>query len=222
MTNSIKTILAAVFLLFALMPARAQKHFQPNIAVGGKAGVTLSKVNFSPGVKQGWNMGQTAGATFRYMEEKHFGLIVEALITRAGWKENFEDARFNYSRTLTYLQLPILTHIYFGNNRFRGFFNMGPRIGFALSESTDANLNGTNPSPNRPDTQHELPIQKKFDWGLCGGPGIELRTPIGYFLLEGRFNLSLSNIYNSHKGDTFSKSANQVITAKLTYLIPLK
>ena len=58
MTNSIKTILAAVFLLFALMPARAQKHFQPNIAVGGKAGVTLSKVNFSPGVKQGWNMGK--------------------------------------------------------------------------------------------------------------------------------------------------------------------
>ena len=49
---------------------------------------------------------------------------------------------------------------------------------------------------------------------------MEVRTPVGCFLLEGRFNMSFSNIFNSRKGDTFSKSANQFLSAKLTYLIP--
>ena len=32
--------------------ASAQKHFASNVAVGGKAGVSLSRVTFSPSVKQ--------------------------------------------------------------------------------------------------------------------------------------------------------------------------
>ena len=68
--------------------------------------------------------------------------------------------------------------------------------------------------------QHDMPIEKKFDWGLCGGPGIELRTGIGSFLLEGRYYYALSDIFNSRKEDYFSKSSSQVISAKITYMIP--
>ena len=203
--------------------AWGQSAFQREWTAGASFGVGFSSVSFSPRVLTTMQMGFTGGGTIRWITEPHLGLQLEANFIQQGWEERYDQApEYHYSRTINYIEIPFLTHIYFGSNRFRGFFNLGPRIGFALSESTESNLNGTNPSPNRPDTQHELPIQKKFDWGLCGGPGIELRTAIGYFLLEGRFNLSLSNIYNSHKGDTFSKSANQVITAKLTYLIPLK
>lgn len=66
-----------------------------------------------------------------------------------------------------------------------------------------------------------MEVQKKFDWGLCGGPGIELRTGIGSFLLEGRYYYALGDMFNSRKGDTFSKSSSQIISAKLTYLIPI-
>jgi hypothetical protein len=103
----------------------------------------------------------------------------------------------------------------------RVFVNLGPKIGYALSESTESNLNGENPNANRPDKQHTLEVQKKFDWGLCGGPGIELRTGIGSFLLEGRYYYALGDMFNSRKGDTFSKSSSQIISAKLTYLIPI-
>ena len=207
--------------LCAPLVAFAQTAFQREWAAGGSFGMEFSSVSFSPRVLTSLKSGITAGATLRWITEPHLGLQLEANFSERGWQERFDQApEYQYSHTIRYVEIPFLTHIYCGSQRFRGFFNMGPQIGFALEESTDSNLNGTNPSPNRPDTQHELPIQKKFDWGLCGGPGIELRTAIGYFLLEGRFNLSLGNIYNSHKGDTFSKSANQVITAKLTYLFP--
>ena len=230
MTNSIKTILAAVFLLFALMPARAQKHFQPNIAVGGKAGVTLSKVNFSPGVKQGWNMGQTAGATFRYMEEKHFGLIVEALITRAGWKENFEDARFNYSRSLTYLQLPILTHIYFGSSRFRGFFNLGPQLGYYIGESISSNFNYQDPQsvPDFPYTNRYLDqltmnVKSKFDYGLAFGLGTEFIARRKHsFSLEARLYYGLGSVFPSNKKDTFSASSNMTLSITAGYSFRVK
>ena len=85
-------------------------------------------------------------------------------------------------------------------------------------EKTDENLNGA--KPNTENEQHDMPIEKKFDWGLCGGPGIELRTGIGSFLLEGRYYYALGDIFNSRKEDYFSKSSSQVISAKITYMIP--
>lgn len=66
-----------------------------------------------------------------------------------------------------------------------------------------------------------MPVEKKFDWGLCGGPGLEIRTGAGSFLLEGRYYYALGDIYGNQKKDPFPKSASQVISVKLTYLFPL-
>lgn len=152
----------------------------------------------------------------------NLGIQAELNFTQHGWEEKFEEKpQYKYSRTVNYMELPFLTHIHFGSKRVRVFVNLGPKIGYALSESTESNLNGENPNANRPDEQHTMEVQKKFDWGLCGGPGIELRTGIGSFLLEGRYYYALGDMFNSRKGDTFSKSSSQIISAKLTYLIPI-
>ena len=87
-------------------------------------------------------------------------------------------------------------------------------------ENLDKSEGGENLNPNRPDEQHSLGVQKRFDWGLCGGPGLEIRTGIGSFLVEGRYYYALGDIFNSRKGDPFPKSSNQVISAKVTYLLP--
>ena len=189
--------------------------------VGGSFGTTFSYVSFMPKVQHGMKMGYTGGATIRWITEKHLGLQAELNFAQFGWKETFgEEPQYRYERTINYLELPFMTHIYFGSDRFRFFINLGPKIGYALSESTDENLNGA--TPNLTNDQHDMPIDKRFEWGLCGGPGIELRTGIGCFLLEGRYYYALGDIYNSRKGDVFSKSSTQVISAKITYLIPIK
>ena len=152
--------------------------------------------------------------------ENHLGLQAELNYAQQGWEEEFEEQpEYQYSRTINYIELPFLTHIYFGGKRFKFFFNLGPKIGYALSESTKSNLNGA--EPNRNNMQHDMPIEKKFDWGLCGGPGLELSTGIGHFLLEGRYYYALGDIYGSQKKDPFARSASQTIGVKFTYLFPL-
>ena len=67
-----------------------------------------------------------------------------------------------------------------------------------------------------------MPVQNKFEWGISGGGGIEIRTGIGFFVMEGRYLYSLGDIYHSRREDPFSKSSSQVISAKISYLISIK
>ena len=71
-------------------------------------------------------------------------------------------------------------------------------------------------------SQHGKAIDNKFDYGIAGGAGIELRTKAGNFIVEGRYYYALSDFYGSTKKDFFSRSAHGVITAKITYLFDLK
>ena len=210
--------------LLCLTEAGAQAQaFKRELSAGASFGVNFASVSFSPRVPTKMSMGFNGGGTIRWITEPHLGLQAEVNFTQNGWAEKFEtQPQYHYARTLNYIELPFLTHIYFGNRRVRFFVNLGPKVGYLLSESTDSNLNGTNPNPNRPDEQHTLGVQKRFDWGLCGGPGLEIRTGIGSFLVEGRYYYALGDIFNSRKADPFPKSAGQVISAKLTYLIPLR
>lgn len=208
-------------LLFCCLSFAQKPKFQQELSLGASFGTTFSRVSFAPTkVQQKMKLGYTGGFTLRWITEKNLGLQAEVNFTQQGWDEKFEDQpHYQYSRTINYIELPVLTHIYFGNKRFRAFINLGPKIGYAFGESTDENLNGT--APNTENTQHNMPLEKRFDWGLCGGPGIELRTGIGSFLLEGRYYYALGDIFNSHHEDYFSKSSVQTISAKITYIIPL-
>lgn len=210
-----------IFILFLAVTTlgRAQVKFEQELAVGGSFGVNFSSISFTPKVNSKMLMGYNGGLTLRWNTEKNLGLQAELNFSQQGWEEEFDNPSYKYSRTINYIEIPFFTHIYFGSKNFKAYLNLGPRIGYAFSEKTDENLNGA--SPNRENAQHDMPIDKKFDWGLCGGPGIELRTKIGYFLLEGRYSYSLGDIYKSRKEDVFAKSSAQVFSAKLTYLIPL-
>ena len=64
-----------------------------------------------------------------------------------------------------------------------------------------------------------LKAQKKIDYGITAGMGVEIRTGIGNFALEGRYYMGFGDIYNNKKQDPYSRSANRVISAKLTYYI---
>ena len=218
----IRKVIATAFigLIAATVCWAQEKTFKQEFEIGASFGTTFSKVSFASvtsTVKTSFKQGYSGGVTFRWISEKNLGLQGELNFAQYGWNEKTEDAQLIYARTINYIELPILTHIYFGSKRFRVFFNLGPKIGYAIGEKSDKKIqDGTTNSP-----QHDMGIQKRFDWGLCGGPGIELRTGIGTFQLEGRYYYALGDIFNSHKEDYFSKSSNQVLSAKVTYLMPL-
>lgn len=213
--------LAASLLFLSIGDGLAQNNtFKQELSVGASFGMNFSSISFAPKVNQKMKQGYQGGVTLRWITENHLGLQAELNYAQQGWEEEFEEQpEYQYSRTINYVELPFLTHIYFGVNRFKFFFNLGPKIGYALSESTVSNLNGA--EPNRNNMQHDMPIEKKFDWGLCGGPGLELSTGIGHFLLEGRYYYALGDIYGSQKKDPFARSASQTIGVKFTYLFPI-
>lgn len=213
-------ILSSLCLLFAGSGMAQANKFKREFSVGPSFGMTFSSISFYPKVNQGMLQGNTGGVAVRWITEKNLGLQAELNYTQQGWKEAFEEQpQYTYNRTINYIELPFLTHIYFGSDRFHVYLNLGPKIGYALNEKTESNLNGE--EPNRTNDQHDMAIEKRFDWGLCGGPGIELRTGIGSFILEGRYYYALGDIFNSTKSDPFAKSPAQVFGAKFIYLFPV-
>ena len=108
----------------------------------------------------------------------------------------------------------------------QGFFQVGPQIAFMLSEKTTTNLvPGYAPTEARASNivnQETMPVEKKFDYGIAGGAGIEFSMPkVGHFLLEGRYYYGLGNIFGNSKSDYFGKSNFGQIVIKATYLFDI-
>lgn len=217
-----KFIIFSLFIIGNVWSVYAQNAFQKERAIGISGGVTFSKVNFMPKVQQELYMGIQGGATVRWRTEKNLGLQVELNFKQQGWEEKFEGEEYAdlyYRRRMNYMEVPFLSHIYFGGEKVQFFINLGPQIGIMLNDNIEENINEKKTS-QKINEQHTKKVDSKLEWGLCGGPGIELRTGIGSFLLEGRFYYSFADFYKTKNDDDFSKASTQVILAKLTYLIP--
>lgn len=216
----------------------AQKStFKPEWNVGVGFGPVFSSVDFqtTSGNTQVSTSNVTnfhGGIAVRYVAEKRLGFIVELNYIQEGWKQDFKALEnaiydgFEHSHQLSYFEMPILTHIYFGN-KVRFFFNLGPKIGYLISESEKINapladflVSGSAPA-NFSTYQYYRNADRKIDYGLMGGLGLEFRTGIGSFALEGRYYFGLADIYKNTRSDFFDRSANRTISAKLTYYVKL-
>lgn len=201
----------------------AQTHYKANIAIGGHAGVDLSRVTFTPSITQGFQPGFNAGLNFRYIEEKHFGFIIEANFDQRGWKESFEeDEPFEYSRTVNYVTIPFLAHIYFGN-RGRFFINAGPSVSFTLGESTSTNFDAENVAnvsgfPLRTTYQYNERVNQKVDYGISAGLGGEFSVnKRNAIYLEARFYYGLGNMLKSGRTENIRGSNSMTISVSAGY-----
>lgn len=242
--TKIKTFLIAVLLLAGItLPATAQiGEPRNNFSVGFNGGVNLNSVSFTPSIKQNSLMGITGGLTARYISEKYFAMIcgaqVELNVSQRGWDQLFEiqtldangyevtekDPTKSYTRKMTYVDIPFLAHLAFGRDRGVQFFlNLGPQIGFLISESETMEGIDMNELSSTQKAVYGTKIQNKFDYGIAGGGGLELRTKrAGNFLVEGRYYFALSDFYKTTKKDYFARAAHGTITIKFTYLFDLK
>jgi len=176
--------------------------------------------------------------------EKYFKTIcaIQAEVNYAslGWKEDIKTVNNEpvineetglaeeYSRTINYVQVPMFAHLAWGReSKGANFFvNLGPQFGYYLSESTTTNfeLSKRNQSlttgrSNTVVAQDTMSVEKKFDYGIAVGLGVEYSVPkIGHFQVEARYYYGLGNIYGSSKRDFFGKSNFGNIVIKASYL----
>lgn len=228
-----RLLLPLLCMLLATSAFAQVGELRDNVAVGFNAGYNLSSVDFSPTVKQGLQPGYTGGVTLRYTTEKYFSLICAAQLelnfAQRGWNETIEDGTHNtYRRTTNYVEIPFFAHIGWGKEE-RGmqfFVNAGPQIGLYLSGEefygfTDKHPWNPNYRPNGVNSQYGKEVENTLEYGIAGGAGMELKTVIGNFLLEGRYFFGLSDMFGNSKSDPFGRSANTTITIKLSYLVDI-
>lgn len=210
--------------------ASAQRFYSPDLAIGVRAGASVSNMAWQPAVRQSMTPGAMFGLTIRYTEEKYFGLVADLMISQRGWAEKFEDTpEFSYRRQFTYVQLPVMTHIYFGSQKFRGFVNLGPSVGYMIQDKVTANFDYRNigevanfPKGRRTE-QLDMAVYRKIDYGITGGAGMEFRIRRKHsFMLEARYYFGIGNVFSSKRGDTFGASRPNSIEATVAYLFRVK
>ncbi len=231
MTNRFLTYTILLTLLMISGVAHAFDFSNHNISVGAKGGMSLSRINFQSSVPQKMVGGMVIGASVRYIEENHFGLIGEINLEQRGWKEDFKPLEgYSFSRQFTYLQVPLLTHIFFGSDKVRFFFNAGPEIGIMIGEKTSSNFDYKHAvdieelaNSYRKLEQFTEPVERRFDYGISAGLGMEVNvTPKHAINLEGRFYYGLNDVFSNRKSDPFQGSSSMSIMVTLGYNIRLK
>ena len=215
----LRHIFITMLLLILSIAVGAQPRLRtPEMYVGAHAGAMASTMLFKPNIANIDIMQSpltiNGGLVFRYAGHKVCAIQTELNYMQRGWRETITlgQTTMDYTRQLDYIEIPLLMHLYFGKERFRGFFNLGPQIGYCIRDVAT-------PLPEGVTAPHYLPIDKPFDWGLAGGLGCYLRTrKIGLFQLEARFNFSMGTTYNNRKVDYFSQSNAMNLSLNFAYL----
>ena len=242
----------ALICFSATAKAQVGEH-RSDLAVGASGGYVMSSIRFLPKIAQGQHGGPTAGITVRYTCEKYFksvcAIVGEVNVAQIGWKENIQTAQDQpvplrdpttgdvvqgmyeeYSRTMTYLQVPVFARLGWGRERqgFQAFFQVGPQLCYNLSEKSSFNFDLDHPNMEWGGRvspvvkQYFMPIENRFDYGIAGGFGLEFSNRhIGHLMLEGRYYYGLGNIYGNSKRDYFAASNFQNIIIKLSYLFDI-
>lgn len=221
-----KRILTTIIAITLALGINAQVEEPRNILeIGVAGGINLSQMDFQPTIRQFNLQGVGGGVSLRYTSEKYFNMIcaaqVEVNFAQRGWEEDFDDETKNsYSRCLNYIEVPFLAHLSFGKEPYglQFFINLGPQIGFLLDDSEK--YEGEWSIESRPSATQAIygkQIENKFDYGILGGAGLELKTKVGNFFIEGRYYYGLGDIFNNSKTDDFGRSANTTIYARIGY-----
>jgi hypothetical protein len=197
------------------------------LEIGATGGLNMSKLDVQPQIRQTYLNGINSGLFVRYTSEKYFSMIcatqIEINFAQRGWEEDFDNGTDNsYRRVMNYVEIPLFAHLSWGKEE-RGmqfFLNLGPQIGFLMNETekyTGDWLIDERPVNIRP--IYGKATKNEFDYGIAGGLGLELKTKIGNFFIEGRYYYGLADIFSNSKMDDFGRSANTTITARLGYSI---
>ncbi|MDR0612761.1 MAG: PorT family protein [Dysgonamonadaceae bacterium] len=224
----VKLFASACFAFLFQFASGQTGTFSSEWAFGVNGGANLSQMRFNSKyyIPQGLYMQPSGGLTVRYISENNFGIIGELNYSLCGWaekKDTLNNAHPNeYTRSLAYLEIPLLTHLYFNlGKRARLVINAGPQFRYNIGEEVKKKIISDG-NMNWPYYDDAYKVSRKFDYGLKGAAGIEILTGAGSFILSGSYYFGLADVFNSKRADVFQASSNQIIGINLTCLVRVK
>lgn len=212
-----KKAIVILLLTVAAFPAYAQKDFTPELSVGIKGGVSYSRFNFEPAKDQEFLQGYTGGIIIKHVAQRRVGVQMEVNYVQKGWTERLRPG-VSYSRSLDYVEAPLLTHVTIGNRNTRFIVNLGPYAAYLISGGTASGKPEVVEGEEEPDTGYQFrSVDNSFEYGLAVGLGMVQKTSFGSFQLEARGQHSLHDIFSRASDALSSKNQNASLT--LSYLI---
>lgn len=209
---SFKIIIVVVIATTASIEAFSQINKESVLSIGIKQGVNLTQIGFDPIVDQDIYLRNTGGLVIKYLSEKHAGIQAEFNYSLRGWKE-LPETNNTYKRSLTYFEMPILTHFMLARGNTKAIINVGPNLSYHLGDKETYEITDTTNLP----LYYYRKLDKDFELGLIAGIGIMQITPVGDFQLEFRFHYGLQNIFSADITTNLAKSQNILVGASLTY-----
>ena len=195
-----KTLFTILFVALAAVSASAQNMFVKPM-VGG----TLSTfTGDAEDVKM--KFGFVGGAEFGYMVTPEFAVTAGLLASMQGAASKDNVFTKDFKTTLTYLNIPILANYYVAPGLA---IKAGVQPGFMLSRKTSY----TDLTDHIDVEDTSTDGMKKFDVSIPLGLSYEFSD----FVIDARYNLGLTNIYDSDN----MKVKNGVIMLTVGYKIPL-
>jgi hypothetical protein len=199
---------------------------QAQSSIGIKGGVNIPSVFFddfliNSRIRSEYFISNHFGITFRHMQNNIVGIQADLLYTVKGWQEALNNEATNSVRTeITYLELPIYSHISIGKGNFKAFIDLGVYVTYALDSKKS--FKNTIDIENETFT-YSVEENNRGDFGLHVGAGLSYTFPFGTIQAEGNFKTAFANILkpNPVLRDQPAKSYNQVPGISVSFLYPL-
>ena len=202
-------LLVLFLLLLQGVTAFAQPRLQrPEFWLGVHGGVSAGTVLFKPAesgmspITKACVLGGNGGLVFRYMGHKYCAFQMELNYMHRGWAQTTTSGLTEHN--LHYIDLPILMHLNVGSDQCRWFLDFGPQIGYCVYDESKS-------------------IDKRFNWGLVAGTGVEFQTrKAGMYWLGVRYDFSLGGVYGTSVTDSHSLANPMDLSVNLGWLMPIK
>ena len=180
-------ILLIVILSVTVSMATAQME------LGVRGGFLTTNRNFKPDRKSS-SVGNANnyGLVFTLYGQKYLGIQAEAALTERGYKFRQGDTA-DYKLTQQMVEIPIMAQAHISYHNVSLLLNAGPYFGYVLKQTEDVTYNGVTTSA---DTKFIKSYDRRVQYGLAGGPGLNVR--LGSFALQAevRYYMGFAHLYN--------------------------
>ena len=183
--------LLGVLLLLA-SPAQAQ------VSIGIKGGINVTSVSTDAGYNTGGvqnAFGLHLAALLEFALSDHFAVQPELNYIQKGYRVDIGTTNVNWIFNQVDIHL-LAKYNYSISDRFKGYVNAGPTFGPVLD------------AYKKPDNGDKVVLDfdkdliKKWDYGITGGLGFGIVAGEGLLFIDGRYMLSLDDIFeeSANKG----------------------
>lgn len=193
-------ILHACLLLIVAAPQILHAQ-QSSIWVGARVGTDVGTFAFSPRQVPdphiGWKVGLAIGGELDYWFTENMGAAIEPSYVQKGAYQKISEfggqplgATYESAVTFSYVQIPVLFKVTYGQLQFKPYFFVGPSLGFKVSASSSVTFNGETMSSDIADSEVTA-----INFSLMGGAGVTYSIGSSMQLfLESAYDFGLSNL----------------------------